>query len=258
MEIIKVCRKLLILSILVLSESLISQNISEIENFDLSGYKIIANDSLEAWYNIDGRKYFNTPTLKEIQDEFKLVRDVYTLNELQTRSVPIIFFKENLKSFKRGQSLLEILDFIKIPNEQHVMISSKEDSVYITPIMISLEFPNDGKPLFFITSKEEISSIIGGHPSLIRRVLFDSPYFVFISPFGYCIIKDNQIYVITLDSYTDNNISYKIIEANYYINNILGRKAVNSIIKHGFLKIKRKSCKNKKTSKYNKIYTKQM
>lgn len=208
--------------------------------FDFSDYEKIARDSLVIWYHNESW-YFEKGN--PVKGEY-LGREVFALDELNIRSIPIIEFNKKIMTFKCGLKFMDLLDFKNSnPLNQLVLIYSNEN------IFVSINhiFPDDNEKQYIHYNKiEKIAPFGTGQVYLLNLILYDFDYPVFASPFGKITIIDNEIFFIKSENFTENSITYKLIQGDFYLNEVLGEEAVNTKIKTNRLApiINRKPCNN--------------
>lgn len=209
--------------------------------FDISEYEKIANDSLIAWYYNESWYFEN---INPAKGEY-LGSEVFNLDELNIKSIPIIGFKNDIEIFECSMKFIDMLDFnISDPLNQLVLIYSNDNIFVCTNHIFS--FNNDKQYLHYYKN-EKIAPIGTGQVYLLDLIVYDFKTPVFNSPLGIITIIDNEIFFIKSENFTENSITYKLIHSDFYINEILGEEAINFKIQNDRLPptIIRKPCKNK-------------
>ncbi len=205
------------------------QNKTDDFNFDFSEFEQIARDSLKTWYDNDSWILNNSDSIKDLY----LARDLFQLNDLMTRSIPFIDFVYGYNNFHCKTRIKDILDFTTInPLNQKVMIYTK-DEVYVWENFITQHQHYSQEILYF--KHDSISQSGTGFAYFFSHILFDLETPVFYTPFGVVTIEDNVFYIIKIITNTNNSITYKLIEGDYYINEVLGEKAINFLIENNKL-----------------------
>lgn len=183
-----------------------------------------ANDSLVVWYtngSVDNRE--NSQII-----DLEYVNDFFELKELKTYTVPYFEINTCFTKFRKGNSITELIDFKNKNNNQIVVIYTRNNKC-VTSISIYDKSPYQIKETINMSCDFNNNIISTGMGIFLDKLKLDISYLRFRTFIGDFIVKNEKAYFINFKGKSHN---YDLIEANYYLNNVLGPRKVNKLINY--------------------------